>query len=1195
MLQEQPWREESNRMYFKRLEMHGFKSFAEPVVIEFHEGVTCIVGPNGSGKSNISDAIRWVLGEQSPKALRGGKMEEVIFAGTANRKSRGMAEVTLVIDNSTGILDIDYNEVAITRRMYRSGESEYLINNNQCRLRDIRELIMDTGIGVDGYSLIGQGKISDIVSNKPESRREIFEEAAGVVMYKSKKAEAERKLDSTNNNLERVSDIIAEIEGRIDGLREDSTKAQEYLELKERYRDLEINITLKNIENINQRNEAFRNDISQLEKEIAAITASKRTVDEEVSSAREKNETLERLGNEARDKLLEIVEKINTLTSQNQLNEERLSSIEKDSGRLTSEVRTLTDKLEKETANRDELKKTKSEILAKHGAASAELQEKIHRHSEITKEASETAETIDSGREKLFELHNRISAKNSEVKSYESIKETLTKRKAQLFEESSDAEKNSADNEKLLQSNEEEQKELQLALQDLMKKLSALDQEQRTLTEQQRNLRLTLEDLKLQGGQKTSRKKTIEEMENNYEGYNYAVKYIMKSGISGIEGVVAELMEVPSGFEIAIETALGGQMQNIICDTDQNAKRAVNALKENRAGRLTFLPVSSIKGTPAKVGSRISGDRGYRGLAVDCVSFDHRYQSVFTYLLGRVAVVDNMDTAIKLSKIAGAGIRFVTLDGEIINASGAITGGKFKNKTANLLERKSEIAKLEEEIENLRKEVTAVSSQSKEATARLEEIRAVKLDLESEKREKEIALAALDSTISALRDTLHDIQFSSKKYDRELASIDKELADADNMIASFKAEIADAEKAIEATNAAMDSAMNSYETIKDSVDSASEEITKTRIAVNDWESKKANVENLLSRIEETAEDYQFQIEEKKRQLRRLDEERNQILFGSDDSEKDVQRLLVEKKSTESYIEEVAGERGKLNERINVITKEQEAAGANLNSYQDQKYQLEIKLAKNETQLDTHKERLWEDFEISYAQALDLKKEDFVMSTSVKESRDIRNRIRELGEVNVGAIKEYQSVSERYQFLTEQRDDILTAMEELKTIIRDMDTTIKTKFKENFDQIVENFEVIFHELFGGGHAELRMEDENNPLESGIDIIAQPPGKKLQNINLMSGGEKTMTAIALMFAVLKTKPTPFCILDEVEAALDDANIDRFANYLRKFDGIQFALVTHQKATMEHADVLYGVTMAERGVSKVLSLRLGDDFDL
>ncbi len=449
-------------MYFKRLEMHGFKSFAEPVVIEFHEGVTCIVGPNGSGKSNISDAIRWVLGEQSPKALRGGKMEEVIFAGTADRKSRGMAEVTLVIDNSTGILDIDYNEVAITRRMYRSGESEYLINNNQCRLRDIRELIMDTGIGVDGYSLIGQGKISDIVSNKPESRREIFEEAAGVVMYKSKKAEAERKLGSTSNNLERVSDIIAEIEGRIDGLREDSTKAKEYLELKERYRDLEINITLKNIENINQRNEAFKNDISELEKEITSITASKKSVDEEVAAAREKNENLERLGNEARDQLLEIVEKINTLTNQNQLNEERLSSIEKDSSRLQAEAQTLRDKLDKETLNKEELKKTKSEILSKHTAASEELQEKIHQHSEITKQASETAEAIDSGREKLFQLHNQISSKNSEVKSYESIKETLTKRKAQLAEDSAGAEKNSADNEKMLSSSEEEQKQSSL-------------------------------------------------------------------------------------------------------------------------------------------------------------------------------------------------------------------------------------------------------------------------------------------------------------------------------------------------------------------------------------------------------------------------------------------------------------------------------------------------------------------------------------------------------------------------------------------------------------------------------------------------------------------------------------------------------------------------------------------------------------
>lgn len=1182
-------------MYFKRLEMHGFKSFAEPVIIEFHEGVTCIVGPNGSGKSNISDAIRWVLGEQSPKALRGGKMEEVIFAGTANRKSRGMAEVTLVIDNSTAILPIDYNEVAITRRMYRSGESEYLINNNQCRLRDIRELIMDTGIGVDGYSLIGQGKIADIVSNKPESRREIFEEAAGVVMYKSKKAEAERRLSSTNNNLERVNDIIGEIEGRIDGLREDSAKAKEYLELKDKYRDLEINITLKNVDKIAANNETFKADIERLQGEAAAITASKEKVDAEVSADRERSENLERLGNEARDRLLHTVEEINRLTNQSQLNQERLSGIEKDTIRLSDEIGVLTDKLSKEEESCTELEKSRSEILRKHEETRGELAEAVENHSHLSKEASELSETAEKGRSQLYELHSRISSKNSEAKSYESITETLSKRRAQLLDEADSAEKNTAGSDAQLKAARKEKERIQEERGQVTEQLRELTEEKANLSAKRKEWNVSIEDMKLRGGQLTSRKKTIEEMENNYEGYNYAVKYIMRAGLSGILGVVADLMKVPAGYEIAVETALGGQLQNIVCDTDNTAKKAVNALKENRAGRLTFLPASSIKGSRHAVDSRIESDPGYRGLAADCISFDAQYRNVFDYLLGRVAIVDDMDTAIRLSKVSGSGLRFVTLDGEIINVSGAITGGKFKNKTANLLERKGEITRLEQEISQLRAELLAVTENAKAAAGRAEELESSVLKLEQKRHDLELEEVTVTASITALEETLSSMHAGSEKMDREIQSIDKEMADAAAMIEKLKKDAADAESLIEICSGRIEEAMNAFEVKSEDVRQASEAITKARIAEGEWETKKSHSENLLTRIRESAEDYRFQIEEKKRQITALEDEKNRILFGTEGSEEDVEKLLKEKESTEEYIGKVTEERRVLNENIDKISKEQKAAEANLNAYQDQKYQLEIKVAKNETQLDTLKERLWEDFEISYAQALDFRREDFVMGTSVKESREIRGRIRELGEVNVGAIREYETVSERYKFLTEQRTDITTAMEELQKIITDMDSTIKTRFKENFDQVVDNFEQIFKELFGGGHAELRMEDENNPLESGIDIVAQPPGKKLQNINLMSGGEKTMTAIALMFAVLKTKPTPFCILDEVEAALDDANIDRFANYLRKFDSIQFALVTHQKATMEHADVLYGVTMAEHGISKVLSLRLGDDFEL
>lgn len=1182
-------------MYFKRLEMHGFKSFAEPVVIEFHEGVTCIVGPNGSGKSNISDAIRWVLGEQSPKALRGGKMEEVIFAGTASRKSRGMAEVTLVIDNSAGILDIDYNEVAITRRMYRSGESEYLINNNQCRLRDIRELIMDTGIGVDGYSLIGQGKIADIVSNKPESRREIFEEAAGVVMYKNKKAEAERKLESTGNNLDRVDDIISEIEGRIESLAEDSTKAKEYLALKERYRDLEINITLKNIDNIVERNRVFQDEIKELSAEIEEIAAKKKTVEAEAAESRQKSENLERLGNEARDRLLHIVEEINTLTSRRQLNRERLSGIEKDTERLNSEISDLKERLSAEEENRAQLIKSGEEIGKNYRSASESLRESIRIHGKLTEEAAELSDAADRCREEMFRLHNLAAAKNSEAKSYESIRDTLLKRKQQLLTEAEGAEENREEIRTKLTLAEEDGRKNGILLQQYRKELSDLHKEKEVLTEQKKKLSLKAEEVRLLGGQKVSRKKTIEEMEHNYEGYNYAVKYIMRSGISGICGVVTELMEVPEGFETAVETALGGQMQNIVCDTDESAKEAISLLKKNRAGRLTFLPAASIKGSRAYPDSRITNDSGYRGLAADCITCRNEYRTIFDYLLGRVVIAADMESAIRMSKKSGSGFRFVTLDGEIINISGAITGGKYKNKTANLLERRNEIAALEKEIERLSEEASEIAETGRNIDTRIAENDEKTEKLADSQRQAELAGALSESNLKALRETMERISSSREKFDTELSSIERDSADAETTVAELLAEAEKAKESAKQMESRAEDALAAYEAKKTVLEQASEKITAARIAAAEWESKQSNLESLLARIRNSAEDYAFQIETKENELTNICAEKNEILFGADGTLERTEKLIAEKQETEDRIEKTAAQRAALSAGLSDADRQQQIYSEQLNSCRDGKYQLEIKIAKNETQLDTLKEKLWEEFEVSYAQAEDLRKPDFAMGASVKESREIRGRLRDLGEVNVGAIKEYESVSRRYEFLTGQRKDIVVAMDELAGIINEMDTTIKTRFKENFDQVVDNFEVIFRELFGGGHAELSLEDENNPLESGIDIVAQPPGKKLQNINLMSGGEKTMTAIALMFAVLKTKPTPFCILDEVEAALDDANIDRFSRYLRKFDNIQFALVTHQKATMEHADVLYGVTMPEQGVSKVLSLRLGDDFEM
>lgn len=1179
-------------MYFKRIEMHGFKSFAEPVTIEFHRGITCVVGPNGSGKSNISDAIRWVLGEQSPKMLRGGKMEEVIFSGTANRKSRGMAEVTLVIDNEEGILPIDYNEVAITRRMFRSGESEYSINNNQCRLRDIRELIMDTGIGVDGYSLIGQGKISDIVSNKTESRREIFEEAAGIVMYRTKKAESERKLSSTSANLERVNDIIGEIEGRIDHLREDSIKAKEYLELRDQNKELEINITLKNIESLELKNEYIKDDIAELKHKLDENRDSRETVAQQLADNKQKSEHLELLITEGREKLVQSIEEINLLVNQGQIAGERLSTIESNTARLTDEIGILEEKLEKETEHSVELYQTKAQADRELEQVNRELQEKIGIHAALTDERSQASSLADQYKDEIFRAHSAVSSQKAEISSLENLRETLERRRIQIQAEKSSGEDSNRDTLDALNKLRTDKAELEEEQSQVLQELEQRKERLGHSLSQEQQLTRALEDLRISIGQLSARKKTIEEMESNYEGYHYAVKFIMRSATAGILGTVAELISVPKGFETAIETALGAGMQNIVCENDQSAQQAITKLKEHKAGRLTFLPLSSIRGSRGNYDRRLEQEAGFQGFGTDCIQFDRRYQTVMEYLLGRVVIVDTMDNAVKLSKKA-AGLRFVTLEGEIINAGGAVTGGRYKNKTANLLERKAEVTELAKQLETAGEEksrgIERLSTLRKEIECSRNQI----AELEQAARTLEMEIFSRENELAVTESALNDFKANSGKWEKELENIRSEQESSQKMIRQLEEKIRAEEKTMAEKERLAEEQLRLADQKKEQISNISEAITAARIKAGACESKKAGADDMARRVKASIAELEREKQQKEQQIAALTAEEGSLRCGHTDLEADVKEKKEAQEHLEQYLEELSQERKEAASGVDQLSLEKEELDRRVSALQDQKYELEIKEAKNETQLDSYKEKLWEDFEVSYIQAMEFKKQDFIMSAAVKENRQIKNRIKELGEVNVGAIAEYETVSERYEFLTGQRADILEAMDSLNGIIEDMDRTIKARFKESFDQVVVNFEKVFADLFGGGHAELRLDDENNPLESGIDIIAQPPGKKLQNINLLSGGEKTMTAIALMFAVLKTKPTPFCILDEVEAALDDANIERFARYLKSFEDIQFTLVTHQKATMEHADVLYGVTMPEQGISKVLSLNMGDDF--
>lgn len=1180
-------------MYFKKIEMHGFKSFAEPVVIEFNEGITCIVGPNGSGKSNISDAIRWVLGEQSPKMLRGGKMEEVIFSGTSSRKSRGMAEVTLVIDNEDGSLPIDYKEVAITRRMFRSGESEYHINGNQCRLRDIRELIMDTGIGVDGYSIIGQGKISDILSNKTESRREIFEEAAGIVMYRTKKAESERKLASTSANMERVRDIIGEIEGRIDGLREDSIKAKEYIQLRDRYKELEINIVLKNIENLELKNEYMKDDLAELALSLEKSREKKAELEKTLSEHNSRSESLEAISVETREKLLIAIEELNTMVNKGQVDRERLLAIEENTSRLQEELRLLAEKREKEQEGSTQYKEKMAELEGKLIETGRVLREKVAGYDQLSEEMAQLLAESDKYKNDIFDLTGSINSAKAEISSLQMLQETLERRQSALLEEKGTAGDNNRETLDQLNNIKREKKEIE----ETLGQLKAQAEEKRAAfagqQAEERELSKKVEELRISLGRLEARKKTIEEMESNYEGYNYAVKHVMKSGLTGIHGVVAELIEVPAGYETAIETAMGAALQNIVCDDDRSAKAAIQSLKANKAGRMTFLPVSSVKGGGRR-DEGLAKEAGFVGFGPDCIKYDNKYKNIVEYLLGRVVIVDDMDNAVKMSKKA-SGVRFVTIEGEVINAGGAITGGKYKNKTANILDRKAEIAVLH-------KEITEKTEQKKAAGQRLADLREsiggfadIIKAADEEIRTAEHQLLAKENEERFAENILKDMKASGDKLARELDNIKAEKDNSQAMIKQLEEKIRMGQDAMKKAEAAGEAKLAEYNDRKDSFEAVREDITAARMAVSSCESDKEHIDSMVDRIAAALTEIDGDIQAKNGQLAQLAAERDKITSGHGDIDTLIEGKEEEKKHLESYLEEVTEEKAEVSRSIVKLNAEKETVDSKMNSLQDQKYELEIKNAKNETQLDTYKDKLWEDFEISYIQAMEFKSEEFVMSTAVKENRQIKNRMKELGEVNVGAIEEYEIVKERYDFLTTQQADIQEAMDNLNSIIDDMDKTIRTKFKESFDQIVINFEEKFRELFGGGHAELRLSDENDPLTSNIDIIAQPPGKKLQNINLLSGGEKTLTAIALMFAVLKAKPTPFCILDEVEAALDDANIDRFINCLRKFYDIQFTLVTHQKATMEHADVLYGVTMPEKGVSKVLSLSLEDDFEI
>lgn len=1180
-------------MYFKRIELQGFKSFADPVTIDLNDGITCIVGPNGSGKSNISDALRWVLGEQSPKSLRGGKMDDVIFAGTATRKPKGMAEVSLVIDNSTGILPLEYSEVQVTRRMYRSGESEYLINGNQCRLKDIKELFMDTGIGVDGYSIIGQGKIQEIVSAKPESRREIFEEAAGVVLYKSRKADAERKLSAASDNLERVKDIIAEIEGRIDTLKDESEKASEYLVLRDRYKYLGVNIIIHNIDGLIRNVESSRQELNDIAEKLNNSVHDAALIEEKIESFRVDEAELSRDYEESNEKLLEKIEELNNITSIGQVNIEKIQGLERELERLSGVIKDTEAKLSVENNNFAGLENNEKEYRNDKKIAEEALVLAEHDFAETKNKLDAVNFEIEHSKDKIIELTNKNVSKRAEISTLESYTKTLNDRILQLNKESSGKDETDAENLRKLAEIEEKFNNKRGELEKETANINEIVIGIKSLNEKRESSVSRLQELNNEYNRTIARKNTIEEMESNYEGYNNAVRALMKRNFNGIIGTVSNLIEVPENFEVATETALGSAMQNIVCEDDNSAKAAVKWLKDSKAGRATFLPVASIKSKEISPDYEVKTASGYLGVASEIISINGKYRSVLEYLLGRVIFTKTMDDAVRISKISNRGFRIVTMDGEVINSGGAITGGKYRNKTANLLERKNEIEELKSKSNKIHKEIEKLNCELDDGERIVSELKTKRTLSYENLQNLEVELGVLRTERDHTKSLVKAASEYSTKHNDELKTISDDINRAKVMITKNKEEVQKSEEDIEKLKAVVEELLNEADRYGEKVNKLREDVLANKLEVNEQDARILGLNELIERVRDTITDLKIIKDDAEDKLEQLSE-RHAILTSSDvEANEKITLLKTAKLELEDRIKKTAATIEIIKTKSAECAQEHKKINAKIADLQDSKYKLEVKTAKNETLLDTQKDKLWDEFEVSFAEAQDIRDDQFVITAGNKESKEVKLRIAELGDVNISSIEEYKAVSKRYEFMTAQEKDLNTAMKELCSIINNMDKTIRDKFKENFDKVVINFEDSFKALFGGGHAELRLEDETDPLTSGIEIIAQPPGKRLKNLNLMSGGEKTLTAIALMFAVIKAKPTPFCILDEVEAALDEANIERFSNYLKHFDDVQFALITHHKATMEHADVLYGVTMPEQGISKVLSLKFEDGF--
>ncbi|MBQ1457778.1 MAG: chromosome segregation protein SMC [Butyrivibrio sp.] len=1180
-------------MYLKSIEIHGFKSFANRIKLDFHNGITGIVGPNGSGKSNVADAVRWVLGEQRARQLRGGSMQDVIFSGTELRKPLGFAYVSITLDNSDHALSIDFEEVTVSRRLYRSGESEYMINNSPCRLKDINELFYDTGIGKEGYSIIGQGQIDQILSSKPEDRRNLFDEAAGIVKFKLRKETAIKKLEDEKLNLTRITDILTELEKQLEPLEKQSEVAKIYLKNKERLKTLDVNIFLMDNERLKGLLEDASEKLSIAEKDLEEVGTRYDQARIDYDQAQARLDEIEKEIEEARNEMTSSSVLKEKLEGQLALLKEQIRSVTAGSEHFKVRKSEIEAEIAKAREEKEKVLTTKNGVDEEVSSLEAKKKAASDRYNEIQDREQLLTRQIEENNTKIINTINERANIKSRQSSLSTMKEQISIRKAELTS-------------RLVQASSDEDKK-EARMKELRDTFEAVNEEIRVLTDEQKQGEdrlakikeiLTGSDEKIRQArtlamQQKSKLDALANLTERYEGYGGAVKRVMeqKDNTPGVIGVVADIIKTDKKYETAIETALGGSIQNVVTKDEPTAKKMISYLKDTKGGRATFLPLTALKNQQDFRNKDALSEKGAIGLADGLVRIDDEYRAVAVNLLGRVLVVDNMDNATTIARKYGYSIRMVTLEGELLMPGGAISGGAFKN-SSNLLGRRREMEDLEkdvnaklEEASKLEEEVAAVREERNALRASLETTR---LKLQNKFIEQNTA------RLNVVRE-----EEKQKEEATSFESLKTESLDIENQVADIERQESETRQKLDESIQTEKDCQKAVEDLGRELSELSETEEEAASEVSRWEMEIAKVSQRL----------EFQQEN----LSRIDEE---IITR----QKDLDEVLEHIESSESELEHKNAEIveiGKTMEASATSSKENKEklekiqhTREEISSKQKSFFEVREKLAESKSSLDrevnrltSQKEKLdsqieglinymWDEYEITLSQASLMKDPELNDATAMKkEIGQLKNAIRELGDVNVNAIEDYKNVSKRYTFLRTQHDDLVVAEEQLRVIIADLDESMRNQFREQFKLISEQFDKVFKEMFGGGHGTLEIDDSVDILEAGIKIIAQPPGKKLVNMNMMSGGEKALTAIALLFAIQNLKPSPFCLLDEIEAALDENNVVRFAKYLHKLKDTQFIVITHRRGTMESADRLYGITMQEKGVSALVSVNLID----